>query len=154
MTDYPMSRFDPIRRSAAGRSRFVAQITPDKSSFKSAWRKFRLNPSLLRTCAENYDFLCTFKLKVEWANNQRSSSCSPPAPGEACECFGTVIVGQALPALCPATATCGKGTASDSGAYPIADSINNVWNYDKVDGMAASESRRRSSSISLPPQAL
>ncbi len=46
----------------------------------------------------------------------------------------TVTVGQQLPPVCPATAACGTGTATDSGAYPAVGSTNNVWNNDKVDG--------------------
>jgi uncharacterized protein (TIGR03437 family) len=46
----------------------------------------------------------------------------------------SVIKGQALPPLCPSTAACGTGIASDSGAYPTTTSSNNVWNNDKVEG--------------------
>ena len=46
----------------------------------------------------------------------------------------TVIKGQALPPLCPSTAACGTGVASDNGAYPSSTSTNNVWNNDKPDG--------------------
>jgi uncharacterized protein (TIGR03437 family) len=46
----------------------------------------------------------------------------------------TVIAGQPLPPVCPATAACGTGTATDSGAYPVTGSSNNVWNNDKPDG--------------------
>ncbi len=40
----------------------------------------------------------------------------------------TVIKGQALPPVCPSTATCGTAVASDNGAYPSTTSANNVWN--------------------------
>jgi uncharacterized protein (TIGR03437 family) len=46
----------------------------------------------------------------------------------------TVIKGQALPPLCPSTAACGTGVATDNGAYPSTTSSNNVWNNDKADG--------------------
>ena len=46
----------------------------------------------------------------------------------------TVTVGQPLPPNCPATASCGTGTATDKGAFPAVGSTNNVWNNDKVDG--------------------
>ena len=46
----------------------------------------------------------------------------------------TIQVGQPLPPVCPSTASCGTGKASDNGAYPVAGSTNNVWNNDKVDG--------------------
>ena len=46
----------------------------------------------------------------------------------------TVIKGQALPPVCPSTAACGTGAASDNGAYPSTTSSNNVWNNNKVDG--------------------
>ena len=46
----------------------------------------------------------------------------------------TVIAGQPLPPVCPSTASCGTGRASDSGAYPSTTSTNNVWNNNKVDG--------------------
>ena len=46
----------------------------------------------------------------------------------------TVSVGQALPPVCPATAACGTGVATDNGAGPSTTSANNVWNNDKVDG--------------------
>jgi uncharacterized protein (TIGR03437 family) len=45
----------------------------------------------------------------------------------------TVIKGQALPPVCPSTATCGTGAASDNGAYPSTTSSNNVWNNDTLD---------------------
>ncbi len=45
-----------------------------------------------------------------------------------------LAVGQALPPVCPSTAACGTGKASDSGAGPSLASTNNVWNNDKVDG--------------------
>jgi hypothetical protein len=46
----------------------------------------------------------------------------------------TVVVGQALPPVCPATAACGTGKATDNGAYPSLTSTNNVWNNDNADG--------------------
>jgi uncharacterized protein (TIGR03437 family) len=46
----------------------------------------------------------------------------------------TVIKGQALPPVCPSTAACGTGAASDNGAFPTTTSTNNVWNNDAVDG--------------------
>ncbi|HYW46756.1 MAG TPA: Ig domain-containing protein [Bryobacteraceae bacterium] len=46
----------------------------------------------------------------------------------------TVTVGEALPAVCPPTASCGTATATDNGAYPAVGSTNNVWNNNKVDG--------------------
>jgi uncharacterized protein (TIGR03437 family) len=51
----------------------------------------------------------------------------------------TVVKGQALPPVCPATAnTAAAGAcaskASDNGAYPSTTSANNVFNNDKVDG--------------------
>jgi hypothetical protein len=46
----------------------------------------------------------------------------------------TVITGQALPPVCPSTAACGTGMASDNGAFPSSTSTNNVWNNDAVDG--------------------
>ena len=46
----------------------------------------------------------------------------------------TVIKGQAMPPVCPSTAKCGTGVASDNGAYPSTTSSNNVWNNDNVDG--------------------
>jgi len=46
----------------------------------------------------------------------------------------TVTVGEKLPPVCPDTAKCGTGTATDSGAYPAIGSTNNVWNNDLVDG--------------------
>jgi uncharacterized protein (TIGR03437 family) len=46
----------------------------------------------------------------------------------------SVIKGQALPPVCPSTASCGTGVASDNGAYPSTASSNNVWNNDKPDG--------------------
>jgi uncharacterized protein (TIGR03437 family) len=51
----------------------------------------------------------------------------------------TVVKGQVLPPVCPATANaaaagaCGT-KATDSGAYPSTDSANNVFNNDKIDG--------------------
>jgi uncharacterized protein (TIGR03437 family) len=46
----------------------------------------------------------------------------------------TVVKGQALPPVCPSTAACGTGVASDNGAYPSTTNTNNVWNNDKADG--------------------
>ncbi len=46
----------------------------------------------------------------------------------------TVTIGQPLPPVCPPTASCGKGVATDSGAYPSNGSSNNVWNNNTVDG--------------------
>lgn len=46
----------------------------------------------------------------------------------------TVVVGQALPPVCPATAACGTATATDNGAGPSTTSSNNVWNNNKADG--------------------
>lgn len=43
-------------------------------------------------------------------------------------------VGQPLPPICPSTAKCGTGVATDTAAYPVAGATNNVWNNDKVDG--------------------
>ena len=40
----------------------------------------------------------------------------------------TIAVGQALPPVCPSTAACGTGTATDNGAYP------NVFNNNLADG--------------------
>src|SRR5262245_475852 len=45
----------------------------------------------------------------------------------------TVVAGQALPPVCPSTATC-NNKATDSGAYPSSVSASNVWNNDKIDG--------------------
>jgi uncharacterized protein (TIGR03437 family) len=52
---------------------------------------------------------------------------------------GSIAVGQVLPPVCPASANaaaagaCGA-KATDSGAYPVVGSSNNVFNNDKVDG--------------------
>ncbi len=46
----------------------------------------------------------------------------------------TVAAGQFLPPVCPATAACGPIKATDSGAFPVAGSTNNVWNNTKADG--------------------
>jgi uncharacterized protein (TIGR03437 family) len=46
----------------------------------------------------------------------------------------TVVVGQALPPVCPASAACGTAKATDSGAYTAAGGGNNVFNNNKVDG--------------------
>jgi len=46
----------------------------------------------------------------------------------------TVSIGQALPPVCPATAACGTGKATDNGAYASLSSNNNVFNNNKVDG--------------------
>lgn len=45
-----------------------------------------------------------------------------------------VTVGQALPPICPATAVCGTGKATNNGAYPALGSTNNVWNNNSIDG--------------------
>jgi uncharacterized protein (TIGR03437 family) len=44
-----------------------------------------------------------------------------------------VTVGQSLPPVCPSTAKCGTAKATDTGAYPIAGSTNNVWNNENPD---------------------
>ncbi|HTB15772.1 MAG TPA: hypothetical protein VK752_29585 [Bryobacteraceae bacterium] len=51
----------------------------------------------------------------------------------------TVVVGEALPPVCPAsanTAAAGAcaGKATNNGLYPSTSSANNVWNNDTVDG--------------------
>ncbi len=46
----------------------------------------------------------------------------------------TVVIGQALPPVCPATAACGTAKATDNGAGPSTANSNNVWNNDKADG--------------------
>jgi uncharacterized protein (TIGR03437 family) len=46
----------------------------------------------------------------------------------------TVSVGQSLPPVCPATAACGTGKATDNGAYASIANNNNVFNNNKVDG--------------------
>ena len=51
----------------------------------------------------------------------------------------SVVVGQTLPPVCPASAnTASSGAcaakATDNGAYPATDSTNNIFNNDKVDG--------------------
>lgn len=46
----------------------------------------------------------------------------------------TVVKGQALPPVCPATASCGAAVATDNGAGPSTTSSNNVWNNNKADG--------------------
>lgn len=46
----------------------------------------------------------------------------------------TVSIGQALPPVCPPTAACGTGKATDNGAYASLSSNNNVFNNNKVDG--------------------
>ncbi len=46
----------------------------------------------------------------------------------------TLAVGQSLPPVCPQTATCGKATATDNGAYPSLTSTNNVFNNNVIDG--------------------
>src|SRR5215472_5023895 len=46
----------------------------------------------------------------------------------------TVVVGQPLPPVCPSTAACGTGKASDSGMYPSTAYTNNVGNNDTGDG--------------------
>ena len=45
-----------------------------------------------------------------------------------------LAVGQPLPPVCPTTASCGTGKATDSGAYPSTASSSNVWNNNNVDG--------------------
>ena len=52
----------------------------------------------------------------------------------------TVTVGQALPPICPQTAKCGTGAATDNGAFPSADGGNNVWNDSAADASFAIES--------------
>ncbi len=51
----------------------------------------------------------------------------------------TVVVGQALPPVCPASANAAaagacSGKATDNGAYPSTTSTNNVFNNDTADG--------------------
>src|SRR5258708_6583596 len=46
----------------------------------------------------------------------------------------SVAIGQALPPVCPATAACGMGRATDNGAFPTTGSTNNVWNNNLQDG--------------------
>lgn len=46
----------------------------------------------------------------------------------------TVTVGQALPPVCPTSASCGKGKATDRGAFPATGSTGSVWNNSKPDG--------------------
>ena len=51
----------------------------------------------------------------------------------------TVVVGQGLPPICPATAAAAATGACDNlatnnGAYPSTSTSNNVWNNDSVDG--------------------
>ena len=46
----------------------------------------------------------------------------------------TVTIGQALPPVCPATASCGTGAATNNGLGPSLTNSNNVWNNDAVDG--------------------
>jgi uncharacterized protein (TIGR03437 family) len=46
----------------------------------------------------------------------------------------TVTVGQALPPVCPTSASCGKGKATDTGAFPATGSTGSVWNNSKPDG--------------------
>jgi uncharacterized protein (TIGR03437 family) len=52
----------------------------------------------------------------------------------------TVVVGQALPPVCPAAAetaapgACKGAKATDNGAYASTDSANNIFNNNKVDG--------------------
>jgi hypothetical protein len=45
----------------------------------------------------------------------------------------TIVIGQALPPVCPSTAACGTGVATDNGSYPSLANSNNVWNNDAVD---------------------
>src|ERR1035441_10853162 len=44
----------------------------------------------------------------------------------------TVVKGQALPPVCPSTAACGTGAASNNGTSPSTSTTNNVWNNDSV----------------------
>jgi uncharacterized protein (TIGR03437 family) len=46
----------------------------------------------------------------------------------------TVTVGQALPNVCPTSASCGKGKATDTGTFPSIGSTGSVWNNSKPDG--------------------
>ena len=46
----------------------------------------------------------------------------------------SLAVGQALPPVCPNTASCGTAKATDSGAYPSTSSSNNVFNNNLADG--------------------
>ena len=46
----------------------------------------------------------------------------------------TLAVGQPLPPVCPSTAKCGTGKATDNGAYPSLSSTNNVFNNNLIDG--------------------
>ena len=51
----------------------------------------------------------------------------------------SLVVGQGLPPICPATAVAAKAgacgnPATNNGAYPSTSSSNNVWNNDAVDG--------------------
>lgn len=52
----------------------------------------------------------------------------------------TVVVGQALPPVCPASAeaasagACTAGKATDNGAYASTTSANNIFNNNKIDG--------------------
>ncbi|MBV8842561.1 MAG: hypothetical protein JO307_07100 [Bryobacterales bacterium] len=45
-----------------------------------------------------------------------------------------IAVGQAIPPVCPSTASCGTGKASDNGLYPSVSYTNNVWNNNTIDG--------------------
>jgi hypothetical protein len=44
----------------------------------------------------------------------------------------SVTIGQQLPPVCGAMATC-SGKATDNGSFPAIGSTNNVWNNDLVD---------------------
>ena len=46
----------------------------------------------------------------------------------------TVTVGQPLPPVCPSTAACGSGKATDNGLFPSTNSTNNVWKNAAADG--------------------
>ena len=46
----------------------------------------------------------------------------------------TIAVGQPLPPICPSTAACGRGIATDTGAYPSLSGTDNVFNNSRVDG--------------------
>jgi uncharacterized protein (TIGR03437 family) len=46
----------------------------------------------------------------------------------------SVAVGQALPPICPATAACGTGKATDNGAFASTSSANNIFNNNLADG--------------------
>jgi uncharacterized protein (TIGR03437 family) len=46
----------------------------------------------------------------------------------------SLAVGQPLPPVCPSTAACGTGKATDTGAYASNSSTNNVFNNNLADG--------------------